>query len=100
MTAYYNDSVRLNFYLSTGTAEALEDSTGRGRTQLYRRKVCDVTAVFDNPRQDPDGTVGQKRKPRQEVGRTCAQCGQTKSTDCFSKNQRRKGSSARCKTCI
>lgn len=98
--SYYNDSIRLNFHFSTGTVEALQDRSGHGRTQLYRRKVRDVTAVFGNPRQDPDGVIGQKRKPKEEVGRTCAQCGQTKSTDCFSKNQRRKGLSARCKTCV
>lgn len=101
MTAYYNNSIRLNFYLSTGTVEALCDRSGSHRTQLFRCKVKNVTGVFDNPHQDSDGgTVGQKRKSTEEMGRTCAQCGQTKSTECFSRNQRRKRSTARCKTCV
>jgi hypothetical protein len=130
MASYSKDGVRLNFYLSTGTVGSCLDHPTKGKTQLFRKNVTDPAALFDKPRQHTDkgyhttdkdpakGTknnkrkvpseegpsyviaANNKRKAPYEEGRTCAQCGETKPFDSFSKNQRKKGSSARCKSCV
>jgi hypothetical protein len=50
----------------------------------------------------PSGTKrkGKKRKAESPDGRTCSECSETKTPASFSKNQRRKGSKARCIDCV
>ena len=118
MASYRKDGVRLNFYLSTGTVGSALDHPRQGKTQLFRRNVQDANeaaAFFDDPRQHTGKgyqTKDQERRQEQQqatrkrkadgapLGRICAQCGETRATDEFSKNQRRKGSAARCRACV
>jgi hypothetical protein len=120
MASYKKEGVRLNFWLSTGTVGSYLEHPRRGKTQLFRREVSmsEARDVFDNPRQhtgkgyhrknssttDSGGSGNNNRKRKADAPptymRTCALCGTSKSNDQFSKNQRRKGSAAKCKGCV
>eukprot|EP00571_Detonula_confervacea_P005441 CAMPEP_0172317656 /NCGR_PEP_ID=MMETSP1058-20130122/32339_1 /TAXON_ID=83371 /ORGANISM="Detonula confervacea, Strain CCMP 353" /LENGTH=171 /DNA_ID=CAMNT_0013032271 /DNA_START=192 /DNA_END=704 /DNA_ORIENTATION=+ len=114
MASYKNDGVRLNFWLSTGTVGSYLDHPRQGKTQLFRRSLSmsEAIGVFDNPRKhtgkgyhttSESNGQGKKRKAEESPAthmRTCARCGQSKSKDKFSNNQRHKGASAKCKACV
>lgn len=115
MASYRKDGVRLNFWLSTGTVGSYLDHPRQGKTQLFRRKISmsDASDIFNNPRRhtgkgyktnnEPDpGSDTKKRKAGSPALylRSCAQCGRSKPNEEYSKNQRRKGSSAKCKSCV
>lgn len=116
MASYRKEDARLNFYLSTGTVGSALHHPSKGKTQLFRRNVQDAkdaAIFFDNPRthtgkgyftkqqQDEEATGSRKCEAMDPpMERTCQQCGEQKSMDEFSKNQRRKGAAARCRACI
>lgn len=123
MASYKRDGVRLNFWLSTGTVGSYLEHPRQGKTQLFRREIdmSEARDVFDNPRQHTgkgyhrknsgasgnsncsgNNNSGRKRKAEAPATymRTCSQCGRSKSNDEYSKNQRRKGSAAKCKSCV
>ncbi|KAL3911982.1 MAG: hypothetical protein SGARI_001381 [Bacillariaceae sp.] len=114
MASYKKDGMRLNFWLSTGTVGSYLDHPRQGKTQLFRRSITmeEARDVFCNPRQHTgkgyhnknnmaSGAASRKRKAASDsYMRICDQCSQEKSNDDFSKNQRRKGSAARCKSCV
>lgn len=127
MASYKRDEVRLNFWLSTGTVGSYLQHPRQGKTQLFRKEIdmSKAGSVFDNPRQHTgkgyhkkngangdsehgggsggdSGNKSRKRKAEAPADhmRTCSECSRSKSNDEFSKNQRRKGSAARCKSCI
>lgn len=54
------------------------------------------------PKNSASKSRSKKRKAEspEPAGRTCCECNETKTPDSFSKNQRRKGSKARCSDCI
>ena len=123
MASYYRkeDGTRLNFWLTTGTVGSYLDHPHQGKTQLFRRKIdmSQASELFDNPRQHTGAGYHTKEQQQQKIrpkkreqilkhqtnssepgARCCASCKITKSSADFSKNQRRKGSSARCKSCV
>ena len=115
------NNMRLNFYLSTGTVGSCLDHPTQGKTQLFRRQITDTESAavfFDNPRQhtgkgyytkgegkEKEGQNNNSNSKKRKVvdggdGRICAKCGETKPNKDFSKNQRRKGSTAKCFCCV
>jgi hypothetical protein len=100
MSSYTRDlKERINFYLSTGTAGTCLNHPTQGKTQLFRRglDMTLATALLQNPRQHTGR--GYKRKASEPV-RACAECNKEKKCTEFSKNQRRKGSDAKCMECV
>lgn len=120
MAAYRDTTrgMRLHFWLTTGTVGSYLDHPHQGKTQLFRRSIDMARAaeLFRNPRQHTGvgyhrkgekgaphrRQAGQSSRKHQASGgsRLCASCKCTKSTSWFSKNQLRKGSAARCKSCV
>ena len=121
MASYRRDSVRLNFYLSTGTVASFLDHPKQRKSQLFRGSctMADATKLFDDPRShtgkgyhtreekrrrgEPavDDVPEQKRlREESATSRVCAACGYGHYVEQFSKRQRAKGASARCKTCV
>lgn len=117
MSSYKKDGVRLNFYLTTGTVGSSLDHPVKGKTQLFRRKVTDFSALFDNPRihtgkgyymkkeegDDYTKQINKKRKRNDNMEQTlqCYSCKQDLNFEEFSKNQRKRSSrKRRCKACI
>jgi hypothetical protein len=105
--SFSKDYTRLEFFLSTATATAgsCQDHLTPEETQIFQTAVTYVSALFDNPRQKTsnkkaEAATTKKRKAQSQPDRTCAQCGESRILDSFSKNQRRKGTSARCKNCV
>ena len=74
--------------------------------------VCDALrarGLLPDHGMTPDKSSSSSKKNRRskkrkaetpEPGRTCSECRETKTPDSFSKNQRRKGSKARCRNCV
>ena len=121
LASYRKDDMRLNFYLSTGTVGSCVDHPKKGKTQLFRKYLENPMSLFDNPRQHTgkgyytkkESGAGAEAEPESEKRgtkrkaesgqihmRNCASCGESKSIDDFSKNQRKKGSQSRCKSCV
>ena len=118
MASYRNDAgdARLNFWLSTGTVGSYLNHPRQGKTQLFRRQVGTAEAVqlFHNPRQHTGKgyhttdqkprvhSASAKRKASIKSTRThkCSACQESKPSEAFSKNQRNKGTAARCRSCI
>ena len=123
MASYRKDDKRLNFYLSTGTVASFLDHPRRGKDQLFRGSCTRAEAVrlLDNPREhtgkgyhtrqekkrrrdDDNGTrVGEQKRQRDNKRahtRVCAACRLSHGSEMFTKNQRSKGSAARCKKCV
>jgi hypothetical protein len=112
---YGDGIIRLNFWLSTGTVGSYLDHPRQGKTQLFRREITmsGAAEIFDNPRQhtgkgyhtkneEPSNNDNRKRKASSQGGyvRTCARCGKSKPNDQYSNNQRRKGASSKCRSCV
>lgn len=118
MASYLNDGTRLNFWLTTGTVGSYLDHPRQGKTQLFRRQISmsQASDLFQNPRQHtgvgyhttkkkevPVKKQQQHKQRRQSAStqlRRCANCHSDKSVTDFSKNQRRKGASGKCRSCV
>lgn len=117
MASYKKHDTRINFYLSTGTVGSSLDHPKKGKTQLFRRKVTEYSALFDNPRlhtgkgyytkkgggDNDTREMNKKRKRNDNMEQTlqCYSCKQYLDFEDFSKNQRKRSSrNRRCKACI
>jgi len=118
MASYRKDGTRLNFWLTTGTVGSYLDHPSQGKTQLFRRQInmSQASDLFQNPRQHTGAGYHtnkkkevpmkkqQHHKQQQQAStvqlRRCAGCHADKHATDFSKNQRRKGSSAKCRSCV
>ena len=117
MASYRKDGIHLNFWPSTGTVGSYLDHPRQGKTQLFRRQISmsGASKIFNNPRQhtgkgyhttnkgeSAPSTTKKRKAESQSVQymRTSARCGKSKPNDQFSNNQRRKGTSSKCKSCV
>jgi len=102
MASYRKDEQRINFYLTTGTVGTCLDHPTQYKTQLFRRGVDmkEAAILLDNPREHTGR--GYKRKATHDIvpARRCDMCFADNLIIHFSKNQRSKGSKAKCNACV
>jgi hypothetical protein len=101
-----SDGALLNIDLSAAFVTSCWEADGGRIEHVFRRNVKDASVCFQSvpksygkaPQQQ---SPNKKRKsPSQERLRPCALCGEEKSNEDFSKNQRRRNVHAKCKTCV
>jgi hypothetical protein len=77
MASYQKESIRLNFWLSTGTVGSYLEHPRQGKTQLFRRDISmsDARSVFENPRTHTGAGYHRRQEmPPQEQQRRLPLC--------------------------